>query len=387
MSQPQLVDRDVLVLGGTSEAGDVARELAGIGYSVWRLGLVGFPAVSSPSDVQTPPYSNASLLTFEGQVGSFHATFMQDGDLLPLQVSALVVAVGNERYFPAERYGLSLSANVLTASQLLERLEASPQPALAALRREQRVVFCLDRGGETAKETATEALRAAVQVRRLWGSEVYVLYENLKVDTLGLERLTREMRQSGIVFCWYDEANFIVGDDGITVAYEEGEIRGGLLILPEAVRPHPQTQVLADILNVRVGDDGYFQDVNIRQYRPGMSSRRGVFFAGYCHIDCIQQEAHGDALQAAANVDALLGSGALQPDEFAAHVDSTKCIRCLTCVRTCPHAAVEIAEYEDVMAARVMELACQACGACVTNCPVQAIERVGAVAPVWMQSA
>jgi len=68
-----------------------------------------------------------------------------------------------------------------------------------------------------------------------------------------------------------------------------------------------------------------------------------------------------------------------------AHVDSNVCIRCLTCVRTCPHAAVEIAAYEQVTAARVVDLACYGCGACVANCPVQAISLWGLSVPAWAQ--
>jgi Pyruvate/2-oxoacid:ferredoxin oxidoreductase delta subunit len=56
-------------------------------------------------------------------------------------------------------------------------------------------------------------------------------------------------------------------------------------------------------------------------------------------------------------------------------------------VRTCPHAAVEIVDYEDVTAAKVVDLACWGCGACVVNCPVQAIELVGQPMPAWMQGA
>jgi len=56
-------------------------------------------------------------------------------------------------------------------------------------------------------------------------------------------------------------------------------------------------------------------------------------------------------------------------------------------VRTCPHAAVQVVEYEDmdVVAARVDELAFWGCGACASNCPVQAIEMVGQEMPAWVQ--
>jgi len=136
---------------------------------------------------------------------------------------------------------------------------------------------------------------------------------------------------------------------------------------------------------VNVGEDGYFQDVNIRHYRPGISNRKGILFAGRCHLEADEATLLADAYQAAANVDALLGAGFLAPEEIVAQVDSSKCIRCLTCIRTCPHAAVELAEEQDVVAAKVVELACQGCGACVANCPVRAITLVGQWMPAWVQ--
>jgi len=159
---------------------------------------------------------------------------------------------------------------------------------------------------------------------------------------------------------------------------------GDLLVLPEAVRPRRDAEALAELLQVRLGEDGYFQEMNIHRYRPGLSLRRGIFFAGRCHMDCDVAGAEADALQAAANVDALLAAGYLEPEEIIAHVDSTKCVRCLTCIRSCPHAAVEMADYDDVTAARVVDLACQGCGVCAVNCPVQAIDLVGQTAPAWM---
>ncbi len=68
-------------------------------------------------------------------------------------------------------------------------------------------------------------------------------------------------------------------------------------------------------------------------------------------------------------------------------MDATACIRCLTCVRTCPHAAIEIVTRHDRTAAHVVELACRGCGACVGNCPVQAISLSNHAWPAWMQAA
>ena len=382
MSQRTPVSREVMVLGGTPDAGWVVQELLSLAYQVYWIVPQGEPPIKL-QDALLTLYEGAVLTGFTGHVGSFRATLRRNAQPLSLSASALVVATGNERYYPDTLYGIPLSPRVLTLSQLKQQLAIPRSVSAMALRRNERLLFLLDLGQETGKEMASEALRLASRWREQWHGEVYVFYRNLKVDTYGLERLTREMRDKGVLFCRYGNIQVTTGDDGVALTYIEGTVLGERLVLPEAVRPPADTAALARLLQVRVGEDGYFQDVNIHQYRPGLSNRRGIFFAGRCHLDGDEDDIRADAVQAAANVDALLRRGFLEPDAVRALVDSSKCIRCLTCVRTCPHAAVEIAEYDDVTAARVVELACQGCGACVCNCPVRAIELVGQALPAW----
>jgi len=386
VSQAIRIDKEVLILGDTPEARVVSQELLRLGYTVHQAALSEGASDGHAPHTRLHYYMASRLLKLDGHVGDFRAALDCEGAQEIIPASALVVAIGNERFFPAEQYGLPSSARILTVSRVRQQL-ATPRSAGAALpHRHERLFIALDLGGETSKETAVEALHLAHDLRAQWHSEVHVFYQNLKVDTPWLERLTRELREKGVVFCRYETPKVSVDDEGVSIAYVEGRLQGDWLIMPDAVRPHAATAELAALLRVRVGQDGYFQDVNVRQYRPGLSVRRGIFFAGRCHMDCDAHEAEADALQAVANVDALLGSGVLAPSQEAiAHVDSTKCIRCLTCVRTCAHAAVEIADYGEVKAARVVDLACQGCGACIANCPVQAIEWVGQAAPAWMQ--
>lgn len=385
MSQKVHVDREVMVLGGASEAGWVSQELCKLGYTVHWASVDGAPLEPLFAHPRLSLEDKCVLVGLEGHVGSFVGKFRRDGQTFSVHAAALVVATGNERFYPAKRYRLDLSDRVLTVPQVQSQLDAAQSTKTDSPYRGERVAVMLDLGGESSKETAAEALRLAMRLRKEQRGEVYVFYQNLKVDTYNLERLTRDMRDQGIVFCRYADSGVTVGEQGIDLSYIEGTLSVDRLVLPQAVRPRSDTAALAALLNVRVGTDGYFQDVNIHQYRPGLSSRNGIFFAGRCHMDADLPEIRADAIMAASNVDALLGAGYLEPEAILAHVDSHKCIRCLTCVRTCPHAAVEISTYDGAVAARVAELACRGCGACVANCPVRAIELVGQVVPAWMQ--
>ncbi len=376
-----------MVLGSAPEAAWVVQELLDprLGYRVHWLAPGAVDGAPQDERLSLTLYEGAALTGLQGHVGGFEATLRQGERTLSARIAALVVATGNERYFPAERYPVPLSPRVWTLAQAQKQLAAPCDHRTIQQRRHERFLVLLDAGDETAKEISTEALQLARGLRRQWCAEVYVFYRELKVDRYGLEQLTRQMRDEGVVFCRYSELSVAADEEGVTLTSEEGTVRGERLVLPEAVRPAAGTRELAALLQVRMGEDGYFQDVNIHQFRPGLSNRRGIFFAGRCHLDGDEPELRLDAAQAVANVDALLRAGALEPDPVRAQVDPEKCIRCLTCIRTCPHIAVELSDYGTVTAARVVDLACQGCGACVCNCPVQAIEMLGLALPAWAQ--
>jgi heterodisulfide reductase subunit A len=386
MNQGVAITKSVLILGGAPEAEIVQQELLALGYQVhWAPLEERAFALETLNVPGLAVYPGAELVGLEGHVGHFTAHLEHGSERFTVSAAAIVVATGNERYYPAERYRVALAPRVLTVPQIRQQLDVPRSTRAALPHRHERIMFLLDWGGETAKETATEALQVALRLRQEWHCEVCVFYRDLKVDTYNLERLTREMRDRGVVFCRYNDPQVTADDEGVNLTSTEGTLRGEMLILPEAVRPRANTAELAALLRVNVGEDGYFQDVNIRHYRPGISNRKGILFAGRCHLEADEATLLADAYQAAANVDALLGAGFLAPEEIVAQVDSSKCIRCLTCIRTCPHAAVELAEEQDVVAAKVVELACQGCGACVANCPVRAITLVGQWMPAWVQ--
>ncbi|MFN3505028.1 MAG: 4Fe-4S binding protein [Caldimicrobium sp.] len=72
----------------------------------------------------------------------------------------------------------------------------------------------------------------------------------------------------------------------------------------------------------------------------------------------------------------VLGKGLLSLDKLFevgafARVNPSKCIVCLTCVRTCPFSAAVI---KDAGYAYIDPEKCRACGICVMECPARAIE-------------
>ncbi len=373
--------RGVIVLGAAPEALCAVRELAALGYAVAWL-----PLEEAQAPAALPPnvaiYPAAELVGLGGYAGAFCAQVRRGEAIECLPGAAVLIALGNARCYPQERYGLPLGPRVLTPPQARQRLKDRTLEALLSHRKAHFLVM-LDWGGETSRETAVEALHTARALRQNH-AEVTLFYRDLKVDSAPLERLTRRMREEGVVFCRYIEVEVRFEEGGVHIAAPDGLVRGDMLILPEAVQPHPATLPLAALLKLRVGKDGYFQEVNVRQVRPGLTNRKGIYVAGRCHMDADREAALEDVSHVVASLDAFLHSLDEPPSGPTAEVERDRCIRCLTCVRTCPHAAAEVVEREGITAAYVEKAACWGCGICAAHCPVQAIALKGQAVPSWL---
>ncbi|MEW6105659.1 MAG: hydrogenase iron-sulfur subunit, partial [Bacillota bacterium] len=92
---------------------------------------------------------------------------------------------------------------------------------------------------------------------------------------------------------------------------------------------------------------------------------------GGCRGATAVADAMVDAHVAAYLAARLVGTGSLHVDWATARVDPDKCALCLTCVRTCPHRAVDVDD--EMRAARISRAACWGCGVCASECPGKAI--------------
>ena len=58
--------------------------------------------------------------------------------------------------------------------------------------------------------------------------------------------------------------------------------------------------------------------------------------------------------------------------------DPQKCVAYLTCIRVCPHGAIQLVRVDGSKeVAEISDLACDACGICAAICPAKAIKFQG----------
>jgi len=378
VSDAGLIEHRVMVVGEGEDARGAASALMDAGYPVVT---VAHPVANGDSLARP----GSRIASVQGYVGRFLVRL--DGpDMAEVEVGAIALALGNQRAVVDVGQPEGSLLPVLTplgwAARVREDLRTEYRVAWA----QRRVILLLDYPENTSKETAAEALRVTQDVVGLARPEVCVYYRDLQVDTHNLERLTRSTRELGVVYCRYHKLELAFEDDQVVLTSEEGRRVGDVLVVPERIAPPAAARELAEKLGIRLGEDGLLQDVNMRYVSGTHTVRRGIYVVGRCHLDADSETQAADLQRLVNGIDTVLGREVMALPEEYAEVASDECIRCLTCIRTCPHQAVELRATEDVVAAYVVPEACWGCGMCVANCPVRAISLIEAEQPVEQEA-
>jgi heterodisulfide reductase subunit A-like polyferredoxin len=184
----------------------------------------------------------------------------------------------------------------------------------------------------------------------------------------------------------YDEAHMpdlrADGDLELTVwepALErEMTLRPDLLALSMAIEPSPGTERLAEILDVPLSSEGFFMEAHLKM-RPMDFISEGIFVCGMAHYPKFIEDAIANAQATVGRALTILSKDRLYIGGVVAEVDQSRCVGCLTCVRTCPFEIPEV-RTEDVGVGQIKGAAyiepglCQGCGTCVGECPAKAIQ-------------
>jgi quinone-modifying oxidoreductase subunit QmoB len=277
-------------------------------------------------------------------------------------------------------FELKPGGNIISQLDLVEMLRAPEK----LKRRPETIGFILDVCDENSRLPTLSSLNNALAVREKLGSEVYVFCKNLKVDSEGAEELYREARNRGVVFLKFDEPPQIYREDGrVTIEAkdvllgEEVMLSCDLLVAEERALPSEGTKVLSSMLNIGTDAQGFYQDVNVHLY-PVASARKGMFFVGGCRGNLDLGRALTDIASAVMSIYALSAPGEAVVEVEKVRVDPEKCRACLTCIRACPHGAIQLLRVNtEKEVAQISDLACDGCGVCAAICPAKAINFEG----------
>jgi heterodisulfide reductase subunit A-like polyferredoxin len=231
---------------------------------------------------------------------------------------------------------------------------------------------------ECSRICCQNAVKNALHIKKLNPeTQVCVLYRDLRTYGL-LEEYYTQARQKGVLFIRFEpEAPPAVKADseGLIVTVKDPvlgrdlQIRADLLALSAGMRAE-DTSELSSIMKFNRNPEGYFMEAHVK-LRPVDMPGDGIFVCGTAHGPKLISETISQAHAAASRATTFLALGKIKLSAIAAQVDAEKCVRCLTCVRSCPFGVPAFDEKEGAVV--IDEALCHGCGVCAAVCPRKTI--------------
>jgi heterodisulfide reductase subunit A-like polyferredoxin len=325
-------------------------------------------------------FLETSLVETKGHVGKFTSTLMQKGGKVLVDHGVVIMATGGAEYQP-EGFLYGRHPQVLTQLGFQDKLFTDPERVREANQvvmiqcvgsREEKHPYC-------SRVCCSTAVANALKIKEVSPkTEVVVLYRDIR--TYGQKELFyKKAREAGVRFIRFEpEAEPEVREEQgklILKVFDQNlksfiRLKPDYLVLSAAIRPAPETKVMAKILKLPLDADGFFLEAHIK-LRPLDFANAGMFLCGLGHGPKSLEESIVQAKGAAARAATLLAQKQIQVGGNVAQVDEEMCIACLTCLRVCPFGAPRFNERHF---AQIDSAACQGCGNCASACPQGAIQ-------------
>jgi coenzyme F420-reducing hydrogenase delta subunit/NAD-dependent dihydropyrimidine dehydrogenase PreA subunit len=364
----------VLVLGGGDIALSLSEVLAQNGLQVVSVGGSRSPCSSG---IRMIP--DGVLKQIQGSVGRFTA-IIDTPDGSREEKAGFVVAAYPAEVIPQfDIYGVQPSERVISLSSFRDALRTR---SFADLRTQEwlHVAFLMGLRGE-GDTTAFEDILSCIEMLRSQEKvQPYVFTRNVKVAEEGLEARYRRARESGTLFFRFDDHGPDLqyhSPDLVKIVFSDPqllcdmEFTPDILVIDEQRLPSHDLETLLNLMPSSLTTRPYLTPDSPR-FPHVETSKAGVFALGPARGEFYPARIHRDIDTTVAALKRLACVAHRPLAEKSAWVNEDQCTLCLTCVRMCPHGAVNFSS-----AASVDRLSCVGCGICVGVCPMRAISLDG----------
>jgi heterodisulfide reductase subunit A len=344
-------------------------------------------------------FTRAELIERTGSVGDFKAKIrVADGNVISLEVGAIIVATGFDTYQPAEGEFGYAQEGVLTLPEVKELLAKNDGPLTVKGRPVENIAYIYCVGSRQSKDSGLErpnlycsrcccstALHTALQIHgRNPQVHQFHLYRDMRAYGK-YELLYEEACRKGSIFFRFESEDppEVLAEDGRHIIRAKGQLEGDevldipvdLVVLVTGMVPR-QNAELINVLKLPVGTDGFFNEIHPK-LRPVETVMDGVFIVGTSQGPKNLAESVASSLAGVSKSAALLKKGYVDLDPYIARVDAERCLWCGECQEACPYAAIEKSILDGKEIASVIPSLCKGGGACVPVCPEDAIELTG----------
>jgi len=323
--------------------------------------------------------TGARIVGFEGFKGNFATEVALEGGDKKRKIDhgVFIVATGAGEYRPKE-YLYGDDDRVMTQVALSDRLEEKGAADLDSVVMIQCVGSRNDEHVECSRICCQNAVKNALHIKKLNPeTQVYVMYRDIRTYGL-LEDYFTAAREQGVIFIRFDKdapPDVRSASEGMLVTVKDHilqqnvEIRADLVTLSAGMRAE-NTDEMSQIMKLNRNPEGFFIEAHVK-LRPVDMPSDGVFLCGTAHGPKLITEAISQAQAAASRATTFLAKDAIKLSAITAKVDVDHCVKCLTCVRSCPFGVPEFNINEKVI--EINEAICHGCGICASICPRQTI--------------
>ncbi len=335
-------------------------------------------AAQVTADGKITVLTDSEIMGFEGFQGNFKTVVRAKGEAREIQHGVIIVATGAGEYTPKEfLYGED--DRVLTQTQLSDRLAEKGAAGLDSVVMIQCVGSRNDERPNCSRICCQSAVKNALAIKKASpDTRVFILYRDMRMYGL-LEDYYTEARKQGVIFVRYQKDNppaVKSSGEGILVTVRDHvlqkdiEIRADLLALSAGMLPSGSEEV-GRKMKLNTNPEGYFLEAHVK-LRPVDMGSDGVFLCGTAHGPKLVSETIVQASAAASRAVTFLSKDQIKLSAIKAQVDTDHCVKCLTCVRSCPF---EVPKFNAAEGEIVIDPAlCQGCGVCACVCPRQTIK-------------
>lgn len=360
----------VLVLGGDETGTELVNRLVADGFQVLVLGSGG--GVGTGEGVTA--LEDSVLEAVHGFIGDFEVRLRTPSGRVQERVGFIVAAPPWKRTPAFEAYGLARSARVLALSDLETQL-AGGKPLEPRRGEWFHAAFLCGMTAETEPAELERVLNAVEKLEGTGNFQPYVFTRNVKVAASGLERRYRQAREHGTIFFKFDSEGprFEDSTEGPLMVFTEPllgiemELLPDLVVVDEQMSPSPSLRPILDAIPSAAAYAPFLQPESIR-FAGVETAKRGILAVGASRGISDPEIMRGDVDAVVTWLKQFLDGTAAPALAGPAEIDPEKCTICLTCVRLCPHGAINFHK-----AAEVDPSSCARCGICAVECPNRAI--------------
>ena len=323
--------------------------------------------------------TGARIVGFSGYKGNFSTEVMvgDETEARTLKHGIIIVATGATEYIPTE-YQYPESDRVVTQVELSDRIAEKGASDLSTVVMIQCVGSRNDQNPNCSRICCQSAVKNALAIKEQNpDAQVFVLNRDIRTYGL-LEDYYTEAREKGVIFIRFESESppVVTTDNGSLlvsikdhILQRDLEIEADLVTLSAGVVAQ-DTEDLSRIMKLNRNPEGFFMEAHVK-LRPVDMIGEGVFLCGTAHGPKLLTETVAQAQAAVSRATTFLSKSEIKLSAITAKVDTDHCVKCLTCVRSCPFQVptfnTEKGEVE------IDEALCRGCGVCTAVCPREAI--------------